>query len=66
MNALGEEESKILQELCAKHNVNPDYLRVLILTKKEFSYKSSAKTNELRNEISKLVQLWARKNGVSR
>jgi hypothetical protein len=61
MNRIGAEEEQILKQLCNQHGVNPEYLNILILIKKEYSYKSSAKKNDLRNEIEKHIQLWAQK-----
>lgn len=63
---LGNEEELLLEQLCEKHNVNPDHLRILIHIKRENSYKTSAKKNELRNEIEKHIELWARKKGGER
>lgn len=60
MHKLGVEEEQILRHICNKHLVNPDYLRILIQLKKENSYKSSAKKNELKNEIEKHMKIWAK------
>ncbi|WNR45125.1 DNA modification system-associated small protein [Paenibacillus roseipurpureus] len=60
MNRLGFDEEELLLELCDKYKVNPDHLRILIYLKKEYSYKSASKKNELRNEIEKHIELWSR------
>lgn len=63
MTKLGSEEIKILNKLCKESNVDPEFFHVLIQTKREFSYKSSARSNELRKELEKHINFWANKIG---
>ncbi|GFR37188.1 hypothetical protein PRECH8_04840 [Insulibacter thermoxylanivorax] len=60
MKNLGQEESRILADLCNTYNIKPEYLHTLIQIKREYSYKSSARANELRKEIENHIQVWAK------
>ena len=63
MIKLGKDELQILQSLCEKNNVDPEYFHVLIDIKREYSYKSSARSNELRKEMEKHIHFWGNKIG---
>jgi hypothetical protein len=60
MNQLNRDEEALLKKICDKYNVNPDHLRILLLTEKEYSQKSSSQSNACRGELMKNIELWAK------
>ena len=60
MQKLSKEEETLLNNVCKKHEVNPKHLRVLVLTEKEYSYKSSSRSQACRNELLKNIQVWTK------
>jgi hypothetical protein len=60
MKKLSRQEEELLMKICQKHDVDKDHLRVLLLTKQEYSYKSSSQDKACQAEIIKNIQIWAK------
>jgi hypothetical protein len=60
MKRLGKDEEDLLRDVCKKHEVDPDHLRTLLIIEREFSYKSTSRSNACRNELMKNIEVWTR------
>jgi hypothetical protein len=52
------EEDDLLQEICQKHRVAPQYLRELFQIEKEYADKNMSKRRGIYERISELVLEW--------
>jgi hypothetical protein len=60
MKRLSKDEEALLRDVCKKHKVDPDHLRTLLIIEREFSYKSTSRSNACRNELMKNIEIWTR------
>lgn len=60
MKRLSKEEESLLRNVCKKHGVDTDHLRVLMLIERDYSYKSSSRSTACRNELLKNIEVWTR------
>ncbi|QYR20988.1 hypothetical protein KZ483_25150 [Paenibacillus sp. sptzw28] len=58
MSSLINEEDELLEEICRKYNVEPQYLKELFRIEKEYADKNMSKRRGLFDRISDLVMDW--------
>lgn len=60
MKRLTKDEEALLRSVCKKHAVDPDHLRTLLIIEREYSYKSTSRSNACRNELLKNIEVWTK------
>lgn len=58
MSSLINEEDELLDEICRKHNIDPNYLRELFRVEKEYADRNMSKRRGLFDRISDTVMDW--------
>jgi hypothetical protein len=58
MSSLINEEDELLEEICRKYNINPQYLKELFRLEKEYADKNMSKRRGLFDRISDLMMDW--------
>lgn len=60
MQKLNKEEETLLQNVCKNNNIDSKHLRVLLMIEREYSFKSTSRSQACRNEILKNIEVWTK------
>lgn len=60
MQRLTKEETTLLRNVCQKNEVDSNHLRILLMIEREYSFKSTSRSQACRNEILKNIEVWTK------